>query len=81
MTAFTATPSVPAGTTILPRVPSSVASTSIVALSVSISHRISPAATGSPSFISQLATLPSVIVGERAGISIWIGMSPPPKFA
>ena len=77
MTAFTGTASVPAGTTILPRVPSSVASTSIVALSVSISHRMSPAATGSPSFLNQLATLPSVIVGERAGIRIWIGMTSP----
>ena len=77
MTAFTATPSVPAGATILARVPSSVASTSIVALSVSISHRMSPAWTVSPSFLSQLATLPSVIVGERAGIRIWIGMVSP----
>ena len=37
MTAFTFTPSVPSGTTIWPTLPSSTASTSIVALSVSIS--------------------------------------------
>ena len=77
MTAFTGTASVPAGATILASVPSSVASTSMVALSVSISHRMSPAWTESPSSLSQLATLPSVIVGESAGMRIWIGMSSP----
>jgi hypothetical protein len=39
---LTATSSVPSGIRILPRVPSSVASTSIVALSVSISAMTSP---------------------------------------
>src|SRR5204862_2273807 len=38
MTAFTFTPSAPSGTMILPIVPSSTASTSMVALSVSISQ-------------------------------------------
>ncbi len=74
MTALTFTPSVPAGTTILASVPSSTASTSMVALSVSISAITSPAATLSPSFFSHLETLPSSIVGESAGIRISIGI-------
>ena len=49
ITALTGTPSEPSGTTILPSVPSSIASTSIVALSVSISAITSPADTWSPS--------------------------------
>ncbi len=72
--ALTATPSVPSGTRILPRVPSSTASISIVALSVSISARTSPALTASPSAFSHFASLPSVIVGDNAGIRILIGM-------
>ena len=75
---LTLTPSVPAGIRILPSVPSSTASTSMVALSVSISAMTSPEATLSPSFFSHLARLPSSIVGERAGIRISIGMSRPP---
>ena len=71
---LTATPSVPAGTRILPRVPSSTASTSIVALSVSISAITSPERTASPSLFSHLARFPSVIVGERAGIRIGVGI-------
>src|SRR5438552_12577898 len=55
--------------TILASTPSSTASTSIVALSVSISARTSPALTVSPSLLTQRAILPSVIVGESAGIS------------
>ena len=55
--------------------PSSTASISIVALSVSISAITSPAATLSPSFLSQRARLPSVIVGESAGIRISVGMA------
>src|SRR6266853_2528204 len=55
--------------TILASTPSSTASTSIVALSVSISARTSPARTVSPSLLTQRAILPSVIVGESAGIS------------
>jgi hypothetical protein len=42
---LTRTPSVPAGTRILPTLPSSDASTSMVALSVSISAITSPART------------------------------------
>ena len=71
---LTATPSVPAGTRILPKVPSSTASTSIVALSVSISAITSPERTASPSCFTQRARLPSVIVGDRAGISIGVGI-------
>src|ERR1043166_9563498 len=55
--------------TILASTPSSTASTSIVALSVSISASTSPACTGSPTFLTQRAILPSVIVGDSAGIS------------
>jgi hypothetical protein len=58
-----------------PSVPSSTASTSMVALSVSISAMTSPADTVSPSRFSHFASLPSVMVGDRAGISTWIGMS------
>lgn len=54
--------------------PSSMASNSMVALSVSISARISPDTTLSPSLTSQRASLPSSIVGESAGIVIWIDM-------
>src|SRR5437588_7911811 len=55
--------------TILASTPSSTASTSIVALSVSISASTSPALTVSPSLLTQRAILPSVIVGDSAGIS------------
>ena len=46
----------------------------MVALSVSISATTSPAEISSPSALSHLANLPSVMVGERAGISISMGM-------
>ena len=62
---------------ILPKIPSSTASNSMVALSVSISASTSPEETGSPSFFSHLASVPSVIVGDRAGIRIWIAMARP----
>ncbi len=71
----TFTPSVPSGTRILAILPSSTASNSIVALSVSISARMSPDLTSSPSFTSHLASVPSSIVGERAGILSSIGMA------
>ena len=58
--------------------PSSTASTSIVALSVSISAITSPDLTGSPSFFSHRARLPSVMVGDSAGIRIGVGMAAPP---
>src|SRR6478672_4623652 len=75
MGVFTATSAVPSGTRIFPSVPSSVASTSIVALSVSISAMMSPDFTSSPSFLSHLARLPFSIVGESAGMSTSIGMA------
>src|SRR5688572_2869953 len=74
MGVLTATSSVPSATRILPMVPSSTASTSMVALSVSISAMTSPDFTASPSFFSHLARLPFSIVGERAGIRTSIGM-------
>src|SRR5499427_4536607 len=72
---LTATSAVPSGTRILPSVPSSTASTSMVALSVSISAITSPDLTGSPSFLSHLARLPRSIVGDNAGINISVGMN------
>src|SRR5947209_14083124 len=59
---------------ILASVPSSTASTSMVALSVSISAITSPGLTVSPSFFSHLARLPFSIVGDSAGIRMLIGM-------
>ena len=55
-------------------VPSSSASTSIVALSVSISAITSPLRTVVPSATSHLASVPSSIVGDRAGINISIAI-------
>src|SRR5262249_56564448 len=72
---FTVTWAVPSGTKILPSVPSWAASTSMVALSVSISAITSPDLTGSPSFLSHLARLPFSIVGDRAGINTSVGMA------
>ena len=74
MGVLTATSLVPSGTRIFPSVPSSTASTSMVALSVSISAMTSPDLTASPSFFSHLARLPFSIVGESAGIRTSIGM-------
>src|SRR4029077_15847736 len=74
---FTATSAVPSGTRMLPSVPSSVASTSIVALSVSISAMTSPDLIASPSFFSHFERLPFSMVGDSAGISTWIGMVAP----
>src|SRR4051812_34317910 len=81
MMSLTGTSCVPSGTRIFAMVPSSTASTSIVALSVSISAMMSPDLTLSPSFLSHLATLPSVIVGERAGIRMLIGILRSPRSA
>src|SRR6056297_2845732 len=72
---LTLTPSVPSSIRILPMVPSSTASNSIVALSVSISARRSPALTVSPSLTSHFASVPSSMVGERAGMSISVGIA------
>jgi len=77
MTVPTATPSVPSSTLISATVPSSTASNSIVALSVSISAMMSPAATVSPTFTSHLASVPSSMVGESAGILIAMGIENP----
>ncbi|MGY4488290.1 hypothetical protein ACVWWR_007481 [Bradyrhizobium sp. LM3.2] len=74
ITSLTGTSCVPSGTRILAIVPSSMASTSMVALSVSISAMMSPDLTLSPSFFSHLARLPFSIVGERAGIRMLMGM-------
>src|SRR4051812_46316494 len=48
--------------------PDSYASSSIVALSVSISRRISPFLTSSPGCLSHLAIVPSVIVSDSRGV-------------
>ena len=79
ITVPTATFSVPSAIRILPSVPSSIASNSIVALSVSISAMMSPGSIVSPSALSHLASVPSSIVGESAGIlsSIAINTLPP----
>src|SRR3984893_13008060 len=67
---------VPSGTRIFAITPSSIASYSIVALSVSISARMSPALTLSPSFLSHLARFPFSMVGDSAGIRMLIGIDP-----
>src|SRR5262249_43957741 len=54
---------------------SSTASTSMVALSVSISAMTSPGFTSWPSATSHLASLPSSMVGDSAGIRISVGIS------
>ncbi len=74
MGSLTATPSVPPSIRILAIMPSSTASNSIVALSVSISAITSPDATLSPSFKSHFANVPSVMVGDSAGIRILIAI-------
>src|SRR4051794_31901602 len=71
---LTATSAVPSGTRICPSVPSSVASTSIVALSVSISAMMSPDLTLSPCCFTHLARFPFSIVGDSAGINTGIGI-------
>src|SRR5208282_3874595 len=68
----------PSATRILPSTPSSTASTSMVALSVSISAITSPALMVSPSFFSQRASVPSVMVGLSAGIRILVAMANAP---
>src|SRR6266852_6373894 len=68
---------VPSGTRIFAITPSSIASYSMVALSVSISARMSPALTLSPSFLSHLARFPFSMVGDSAGMRMLIGIGPP----
>ena len=79
ITAPTATFCAPAAMTILAITPSSTDSTSIVALSVSISAITSPERTSSPSATSHLANVPSVIVGDKAGILMVIDISGLPR--
>ena len=74
ITVPTFTPSEPASTVILPTTPSSMLSTSIVALSVSISASMSPETTLSPSLTSHFVSVPSSMVGDRAGILISIAI-------
>src|SRR5581483_7501698 len=64
-----------AGMSSFATLPSSTASTSMVALSVSISAMTSPAFTCWPSATSHLASLPSSMVGDSAGIRISVGIS------
>jgi hypothetical protein len=75
ITVPTFTPSVPSGTAISAITPSSTASNSIVALSVSISAMMSPERTWSPTLTSHLVSVPSSIVGDRAGIWMAIDMA------
>src|SRR5689334_24981931 len=70
MGVLTFTPSVPSGTKISAITPSSTASTSIVALSVSISAMTWPGSILSPALTCHLARLPSSMVGDSAGIVI-----------
>src|SRR3954471_14362052 len=76
-----ATLSVPSATRILASTPSSIASTSMVALSVSISASTSPGFTGSPSLFSHFASLPCSMVGERAGIRMSVAIGGCSRFA
>ena len=71
---LTPIPSVPSLNNIFSKIPSSTDSISIVALSVSTSAIISPGFTSSPIFLHHFARLPSVIVGDNAGISIGIAI-------
>ncbi|MNE27715.1 hypothetical protein D3C80_1211340 [compost metagenome] len=64
----------PSGIPICNRVPSLKDSNSIVALSVSISARISPSLILSPTFFSQVATVPSVIVSLKRGMVIIVAI-------
>ncbi len=64
----------PSSTRISERIPSSNASIAMVALSVSISAISSPISTSSPTCLSHLTTVPSVMVSESFGISILIAM-------
>ncbi len=75
ISAPTATFSVPSLTRMAAMTPSSTASNSIVALSVSISAIISPEDTVSPTLTSHLASVPSSIVGDSAGILIAMGIA------
>ncbi len=66
----------PAATRISLSTPLSVACTSIDTLSVSITNRLSPAATLSPTALNQEATLPSATVSPNCGMITFIGRDP-----
>src|SRR5512147_1823887 len=72
---FTGTWSVPSATSSFSIRPSSTASTSMVALSVSISAMMSPDLTSSPSLTCHLASLPTSMVGESCGMRISVVIS------
>ena len=74
MGVLTFTSAVPSATSSFDTLPVSTASTSMVALSVSTSQMTSPAFTCWPSLTRHLASLPLSMVGERVGITIWIGI-------
>src|SRR5207342_1219659 len=65
----------PVGTSSLGSVPLSNDRNSIVALSVSTSASRSSMAMGSPSFLCQMVSCPSVIVGDSLGISSSLAIS------
>ncbi len=75
--------SVPVGTVlfsstrILRSTPVPIASTSMVALSVSTSTTTSPDSTGSPSFLTQLMIRPSSMVGDSFDITMRVAISTP----
>ena len=71
---LTFTFSEPSDIKILPMMPSSTASNSMVALSVSISAKRSPDRTLSPSDTNHLLRVPSSMVGDSAGIRISIAI-------
>ena len=64
----------PSSTPIYNKVPALKDSNSMVALSVSISARISPSFTTSPTFFNQVATVPSVIVSLKRGMVIFVAI-------
>src|SRR5262249_36545684 len=72
---LTATWSVPSGRTIFGRPPSAAGAIAILALSVALSASRSPGLTLSPSAFSQRAILPSVIVGDSAGIKTSVAIN------
>jgi hypothetical protein len=74
MGVLTFTSAVPSATSSFDTLPVSTASTSMVALSVSTSQMTSPAFTCWPSLTRHLASLPLSMVGERVGITIWMGI-------
>jgi hypothetical protein len=70
----TFTPLLPSATKIFANMPEASASRSTMALSVSISAMISPISTGSPSFLCQRASVPSVMEVDTAGMQTSIDM-------